>query len=271
MKNINKHGYLISIASLVVLVIGGALGYFLKGQYEANELRSSTKLKDSELQLLSVNKSIQNLELSVKEHRDRIDIQGKQIQNEINKLDLEIRSIKNTLEITSRKLGISSDVLLLLNDIVPKADLKYDISESGQLKNQPANKIVHYISNAGKYPFYVTGYKIFVTKNPINDETDAKDKLIEGSDYTIKEDRFFEGFLSPGISKPYSLTIFFPEGASKKYRQIYVTYFVYYKTQQSLVENMKRYSRDLFNEKEIASMASGKTRSETSINFTSRE
>lgn len=269
----NKTGNVISIVSLIVMIIGGLLGYLLKGQFEANELQSSTKLKQSELDLVNINKAIQGLELSIKEHRDKIDVEGKETRYQIDKLDLEIRSIKNTLDITSRKLGISSDLMSLMNDLVPKADLKYDKSESEQLKNQakPTTRIVHNLLNVGKYPFLVTGYKVFISKNPIHDDTDIRDLFIEGTDYTRNESYKYTGLLSPGMSKPYTIEVSFNQTVFNKYRKAHVTYFVYFKTQQTPVDMMKRYAKDLLNDKEISSLLTGKIRSDTEIDLISNE
>lgn len=157
--------------------------------------------------------------------------------------------------------GLPGEALQYLSDFSPKVDFKYAETESGQIKDKSkTNRINHYLSNVGKYPLEVTGYKVYVTSNAFNDDNDAKMELIEGTDYTLGKHSTFTGILPPMTSKPFSLTVSLTDVAYKKYPTVQVTEYVYYKTQQFFINQLKTKYKDVISEKDLLSILSGRER-----------
>lgn len=296
----NKLSLLLESVTLLVLILGGILSYFFIDKYHVAALKteaeyltiqkeissiellikehkenlsmqlSKSMLEESESNkdLIDINRKLGALELLLKDQKDTLEIEGKELQNQLYRLEVDLNKIGNRLSLHEKKLNISAETLEVAQNLTPCCVFNYDFKESGPFGN--SNKIVHNLTNTGKYTIKLIRYEYFVSTEPVikgKMSDSVKTTIVEGIDYIINDEVYFSGFLPPGSSKPFQLSITFRESVKIKFNKFYVTCFIYVQTHPSIVKKIQDSVKDIFTDEEIESISTLGIRSATEINF----
>lgn len=296
----NKISLILESVTLLVLIVGGILSYFFLDKYhvaalktEAEYLKTQKEISSIELltkehkenlsmqlstslleesesnkDLIDINRKLGALELLLMDQKDTLEIEGKELQNQLYRLEVDLKKIGNRLSLHEKKLNISAETIEVAQNLSPSCVFNYDFKESGPFGN--SNKIVHNLTNTGKYTIKLIRYEYFVSTEPVIKKKmsdSVKTTIVEGVDYIINDEVYFSGFLPPGSSKPFQLSITFSESVKSKFNKLYVTYFIYIQTHPLIVKKVQNSVKDLFTDEEIESISASGTRSTTAINF----
>ena len=224
----NKKPNWVNICTLFAMISGGILGYFY---IHKPQIEIKNKLSISNQTLAKANEEFTNL------------------RSQLLKLELEIKKVRDRLDISERKIIISANAMEILSDIQPNFSVTSKKSEYQEDKL----RLVFMIKNLGKHPCVVYKPKILAATQWILGRKEIQGKLKAGEDYLVK-DTYPIGYFPPGVEDDYTVTISIKKKPLNKTIFFFITFTV--RTHPDIINVTEKFLNDLLTKDEILKLAS---------------
>ena len=286
----NKSGKLISILSIITPVIVLLLGFGLIYRFEVQNLKSDSALKSIQTEIAKIDlenkkikkdlddkiskikiedigtlkdihelqKSILQLDLNIKEYKDSLEISNNITINYLNSLEASVKKIRDKLDIKSKRLGITSETLQIINDLVPKMILHIDKDKFLFEYEKRKITLPFVLLNKGKYGCTLKKPTITITEGIISKpgEFEKIRELVTPKDYTIATELKL-GYYPPGETHPYIVVIklnnwvnnIWPNKEKLKVKIVYD-----YQTHKPVVDSVKEHLKGVISSEKLSDL-----------------
>lgn len=250
--------------TLAIVITGGILGYLLIDRYRVEESKTRKELNEAHTK-------IANLELAVKQEKDKLELErGKllieeskagraltDINAKIASLDLAVKGQRDNLELERQTLQLSlykleaqtklSVLAEFLNNCAPNIEL--NMVGSDFVRAESKLTVNYSLRNMGKFSCVVEKPEIIVTTEEISDAKPTEAELKEGEDYSLKPPIII-GYFPPNKTNNCPVDITFKKDFPPK-TQIFVKAIFAINTHEQILKIAERLTKDSMTKEEL--------------------
>lgn len=220
-----------------------------KNMLESERVRLQTEESKANATLLNVETKIKGIDLSIMKYEKGLELEGKELKISLDRLETEVKNVKDNLEIYQKKSQVSTTVAEFLNNLQPNLELK-SIDEKFFVDRSSKRTTFYFsLKNSGKFNIIIDKPTIIIATKEITQGQEITEGLLKmDEDYSFNNQPITVGLFPPGRVQNYHVDIAFKKDMPE---QIYLYIRFETRTHDKIINFVVRSTEGLLDKEDL--------------------
>ena len=217
--------------------------------------------------LNELNANLLRIDSNFKDQKSKLEVDNLRLTLQLKNIESQMADVKQKLDISSRKVGLSSEMIRIIDDIQPKLNLRYDGNKALYRKAENKVILVYSLSNLGKYSFKVANptYSLKIGEKSIDYQLAGIYPDLIPTDCSVDIQGYY-GNLFPGDTREVVITLNFKKWPITGLIRLFkISYSA--ENLDAIVETIRPQLKDVITEKRFNESLKFTTEHSTNLGF----